>query len=128
MRATGHWGRSIHTRRRARDYRFRIWVASGTVGFRTGRILRGGNGRGPRRDRGGAAASSGGDVVTRRHWMIAILGAWGLSLGWLVQRQYFQSTGARLAEAALAVPPGAIFYRLDVGGQQVGFASSTIDT
>ena len=66
--------------------------------------------------------------MTRRHWMIAALGAWALSLGWLVKRQFFQSTGARLAEAALAVPPGAIFYRLDVGGQQVGFASSTIDT
>ena len=66
--------------------------------------------------------------MTRRHWMIAILGAWALSLGWLVKRQFFQSTGARLAEAALAVPPGAIFYRLDVGGQQVGFASSTLDT
>lgn len=66
--------------------------------------------------------------MTRRHWMIAILVAWALSLGWLVKRQFFQTTGARLAEAALAVPPGAMFYRLDVGGQQVGFASSTIDT
>ena len=66
--------------------------------------------------------------MTRRHWMVAILLAWALSLGWLVKRQFFQSTGARLAEAALAVPPGSIFFRLEVGGQQVGFASSTIDT
>jgi transglutaminase superfamily protein len=66
--------------------------------------------------------------MTRRAWAVAIFGAWALSLGWLVKREYFRSTGAKLAEAALSVPPGAQFYRLDVGGQQVGFASSTIDT
>lgn len=66
--------------------------------------------------------------MTRGRWAAAILAAWLLSLGWLFKREFFQSTAARLAEAALAVPPGATFYRLDVGGQQVGFASSTIDT
>lgn len=66
--------------------------------------------------------------MTRRGWAIGILGVWALSLGWLVKRTYFRSTGAKLAEAALSVPPGAMFYRLDLGGQQTGFASSTIDT
>lgn len=66
--------------------------------------------------------------MTRRGWAIAILGAWAASLGWLVKRQVFRPAGARLAEAALSVPPGAVYYRLDVAGQQVGFASSTIDT
>jgi transglutaminase-like putative cysteine protease len=66
--------------------------------------------------------------VTRRHWGIAILSAWVLSLGWLVKREVFRPTGARLAAAALAVAPGALFYRLDVGGQQVGWTSTTIDT
>jgi len=66
--------------------------------------------------------------VSRRTWVIAILVAWALSLGWLVKREVFRPTGARLAEAALAVPPGALFYRLSVGGQQVGYASTTIDT
>lgn len=66
--------------------------------------------------------------MTRRHWAIAVLAAWALSLGWLVKREVFRSTGARLAEAALSVPPGALFYRLDLGAQQVGFASSTLDT
>jgi len=60
--------------------------------------------------------------------MIAILAIWALSLGWLVKREVFRPTGARLAEAALAVPPGALFYRLDVGDQQVGYSSTTIDT
>jgi len=66
--------------------------------------------------------------VSRRSWVIAILTAWVLSLGWLVKREVFRPTGARLAEAALAVPPGALFYRLDVGGQQMGYSSTTIDT
>jgi len=66
--------------------------------------------------------------VSRRGWVIAILTAWALSLGWLVKREVFRPTGARLAEAALAVPPGALFYRLDVGGQQMGYSSTTIDT
>src|SRR6266576_3489757 len=66
--------------------------------------------------------------MTRRTWAVAILGAWAASLGWLVKREFFRPTGTRLAEAALSVPPGAVYYRLDVGGRQVGFASSTIDT
>lgn len=66
--------------------------------------------------------------MTRRSWAGAILLAWVVSLGWLMKRELFPPTGARLAEAALSVPPGAAYYRLDVAGQQVGFASSTIDT
>src|SRR2546426_3871330 len=66
--------------------------------------------------------------MTRRTWAVAILGAWVASLGWLVKREFFRPTGTRMAEAALSVPPGAVYYRLDVGGRQVGFASSTIDT
>jgi hypothetical protein len=42
--------------------------------------------------------------------------------------EVFRSTSARLAEAALSVPPGALFYRLELGGQQIGFASATLDT
>jgi hypothetical protein len=66
--------------------------------------------------------------MTRKRWMIAILVIWALSLGWLVKREVFRPTGARLAEAALAIPPGALFYRLEVGDQQVGYSSTTIDT
>ena len=46
--------------------------------------------------------------MNRRRWVIAILAAWVLSLGWLVKREVFRPTGARLAAAALAVPPGAL--------------------
>lgn len=66
--------------------------------------------------------------MTRRRLAGLLLGAWIVTLGWLVQRQYFRSTGARLAEAALAIPPGAIFYRLTLGDAAIGFASTTLDT
>jgi len=36
--------------------------------------------------------------VSRRHWVIAIIAAWVLSLGWLVKREVFRPTGARLAQ------------------------------
>jgi transglutaminase-like putative cysteine protease len=66
--------------------------------------------------------------MKRRTLAFVVLGTWIGSLGWLVQRQYFRSTGARLAEAALAIPPGARYYRLATGEGLLGFASTTIDT
>ena len=66
--------------------------------------------------------------MSRRTLTGVILGAWTVSLGWLVKREVFRPTGARLAEAALRVPPGAVYYRLAVAERQVGFTSSTIDT
>src|SRR5213592_131971 len=92
------------------------------------RVVRRGDAGRPRGVRGGAEAQRGRPVVTRRGWALAILAAWILSLGWLIKRTYFRSTGQRLAESALAVPPGAVFYRITVGAQQIGFASTTIDT
>jgi transglutaminase-like putative cysteine protease len=66
--------------------------------------------------------------VSRRRWAVVILTAWAASFAWLVKREFFRTTGERLAEAALAVPPGTVFFRLDLAGQQVGFASTTVDT
>ena len=66
--------------------------------------------------------------MTRRYWVVVVLTAWAVSVGWLVKREFFRSTGQRLAEAALAVPPGSVFFRIDVAGQQVGYASTTVDT
>jgi len=58
----------------------------------------------------------------------AILVAWIAGLGMLVRREYFRPNIDRLAEAALRVTPGAVFYSVLQGDKQVGFASSTIDT
>src|SRR4051812_36178275 len=59
---------------------------------------------------------------------IAIIVAWVAGLGMLVRREYFRPHLERLAEAALRVTPGAVFYAVMQGDKQVGFASSTIDT
>jgi transglutaminase-like putative cysteine protease len=59
---------------------------------------------------------------------VAILAAWFGGLGMLVRREYFRPHIDRLAEAALRVTPGAVFYAVMQGDKQVGFASSTIDT
>src|SRR5256885_1002387 len=92
------------------------------------RLLRRGAPRRAGRVRGRAAPQRGGSLVSRRTLTAVILGAWIVSLGWLVKREVFRPTGARLAEAALRVPPGAVYYRLAVAERQVGFASTTIDT
>lgn len=59
---------------------------------------------------------------------LVILVAWLGGLGMLVRREYFRPHIDRLAEAALRVQPGAVFYAVMQGEQQIGFASSTIDT
>jgi len=59
---------------------------------------------------------------------VGILAAWMAGLGMLVRREYFRPHIERLAEAALRVTPGAVFYAVMQGDKQIGFASSTIDT
>jgi hypothetical protein len=59
---------------------------------------------------------------------VAIVVAWVAGLGMLVRREFFRPHIDRLAEAALRVQPGAVFYAVMDGDRQVGFASSTIDT
>jgi len=57
-----------------------------------------------------------------------VLGAWAIGLGVLVKREYFRPHLERLAEAALRVSPGVVYYGVAQGDRQIGFASSTIDT
>jgi len=58
----------------------------------------------------------------------AIIAAWVAGLGLLVRREFFRPRFERLAEAALRVTPGPVFYGVMQGTRQIGFASSTIDT
>lgn len=58
----------------------------------------------------------------------AILVAWVAGIGMLVRREFFRPSIERLAEAALRVTPGAVFYAVMQGDKQIGFASSTLDT
>ncbi|MGA2383694.1 MAG: transglutaminase-like domain-containing protein [Gemmatimonadales bacterium] len=57
-----------------------------------------------------------------------ILVAWAAGIALLVRREYFKSSGLRLAEASLRVGPGAEFYAVSMGGGPIGYASSTVDT
>jgi hypothetical protein len=57
-----------------------------------------------------------------------ILAVWLVTLGWLVRREYFRPQAEMLADAAMNVPPGATYYALTLSGQQIGFASSKVDT
>ena len=57
-----------------------------------------------------------------------ILLLWLGGLGFLVRREYFRPSTERLAEAALRVSPGAVYYAVMQGSRQIGFASSSIDT
>jgi len=66
--------------------------------------------------------------VNRRTLAVGILLAWGGILGWLAKRELFRPRAEILAEAALRVSPGATYYRLELGGTQIGFATSSVDT
>lgn len=65
----------------------------------------------------------------KRTWLaIAVLACWIGGLGLLVRHELFRPHLERLAEAGLRVTPGASFYAVLRNGEQIGFASSTIDT
>jgi len=66
--------------------------------------------------------------VTRRRLAVAILAVWVAALIWLVRRTYWQPRAERLERAVETLPPGATYYAVYLGGRQVGFASSTVDT
>jgi transglutaminase-like putative cysteine protease len=67
--------------------------------------------------------------VSRRAMLGAVIVvAWLAGLVTLVRREYFRPQVERLAEAALRVSPGATFYGVMQGAEQIGFASSNIDT
>jgi transglutaminase-like putative cysteine protease len=66
--------------------------------------------------------------MNRRSAAFSVLALWAAALGWLLYRQYGPRKAALLAEAALSLPPGATYYALSLGGQQIGFASNTVDT
>ncbi len=58
----------------------------------------------------------------------AVLLVWVVALSLLIRREFFQAPTQRLAEAAMRISPEALFYIIERNGEQIGFASSTIDT
>jgi hypothetical protein len=59
---------------------------------------------------------------------LLILVAWTSGVGLLVRREFFREKAAVLAEAALRLGPSTSFYAVEQNGQQIGYASTTIDT
>ncbi len=57
-----------------------------------------------------------------------VLALWLAGLGALVHRELFRPHLERLAEAGLRVTPGATFFAVLQKGEQIGFASTTVDT
>ena len=57
-----------------------------------------------------------------------VIALWLVGIGLLVRREYFRPHTERLAETALRLTPGAVYYAVMQGDRQIGFASSTIDT
>ena len=57
-----------------------------------------------------------------------ILALWIGALGLLTQRELFRPHIEQLAEAGLRVTPGATYFAVLQKGEQIGFASTTIDT
>ncbi len=54
--------------------------------------------------------------------------AWLASLGWLVRREFFPSTGNQVQTFAATFPPSAAFYAMWSRDRQIGIASATADT
>ncbi len=64
----------------------------------------------------------------RRGVALVVVLLWLAGLGLLARRELMRGEPERLAQAALLVSPGAEFYAVTQRGQQIGFASSTVDT
>ncbi len=64
----------------------------------------------------------------RALWAAAVLVLWLAGLGVLTQRELFRPNTETLVEAGLRVTPGATYYAVLQKGQQIGFASTTVDT
>ena len=59
---------------------------------------------------------------------VGIVALWLVGLAALTRRELFRPLSERLAMAATRVAPGGTFFAVHQNGQQIGFASTTIDT
>ncbi|MFL5619912.1 MAG: transglutaminase family protein [Gemmatimonadaceae bacterium] len=68
-------------------------------------------------------------VGSRRGRMAAgVIGLWVGGLALLARKELFRPHMDKLGEAGMSVSPGATYYAVLQQGQQIGFASSTVDT
>ena len=66
--------------------------------------------------------------MTRRAIAAVVVVAWLASLALLIRREYGRPAAEVVAAAALSLPPGAAYYTVSLGADQIGYASNTLDT
>ncbi|MFQ6046152.1 MAG: transglutaminase family protein [Gemmatimonadales bacterium] len=66
--------------------------------------------------------------MNRRIAAAAVLAVWVVALAWLARRELVGTRGQLLGDVVLNVSPAATYYSLELGGQQIGVASSKVDT
>ncbi|HEU4585062.1 MAG TPA: hypothetical protein VFR95_04895 [Gemmatimonadaceae bacterium] len=59
---------------------------------------------------------------------LGIVALWLAGIAALTKRELFRGEDQLLAEAAMRVAPGALYYTVRENGNRIGFASATIDT
>jgi hypothetical protein len=59
---------------------------------------------------------------------LGIVALWLAGIAALTKRELFRGEDQLLAEAAMRVAPGALYYTVRENGHRIGFASATIDT
>ncbi|MCH7875542.1 MAG: transglutaminase domain-containing protein [Gemmatimonadetes bacterium] len=66
--------------------------------------------------------------MNRRAVAATILIIWLVTVAGLLRRHYWHPDTNPLADAAFSLPPGAKYFAVSLGDEQIGYASSTIDT
>lgn len=64
----------------------------------------------------------------RRGLAVIIVAAWVAALGGLVRRDVLRTASQRMADLALRVNPGDLYYAIERDGRHIGYALSSIDT
>jgi hypothetical protein len=64
----------------------------------------------------------------RRRLAVIVVLAWFGGLGLLAKRELFRDRATILAEAAIGLGPSATYFIVEQNGEQIGFASTNIDT
>ncbi|HEU6449928.1 MAG TPA: hypothetical protein VFT57_00810 [Gemmatimonadaceae bacterium] len=59
---------------------------------------------------------------------LGVVALWLAGIAALTKRELFRAEDQLLAEAAMRVAPGALYYTVRENGNRIGFASATIDT
>jgi hypothetical protein len=66
--------------------------------------------------------------MNRRIVGFTLVVVWIGTLAWLARRELWRTNASLVAEAAMNLPPGAMYYIISANGRQLGYTSTTVDT